>query len=146
MRFSARGWARGAGLLTLGLCVWITRSRPAEGGPLDDGVPSGTIAYFPGGTCPAGWSVATSVQGRLVVAVADGGAAGVQVGAPLGDQEDRMHAHTWSGTVTLASMSLAAADGSNDNGAAAQGYAVSGTTDAGASALPFIQIQACEKP
>jgi hypothetical protein len=133
-------------LLTLGTGVWLVSAGQAEGGPMnDDGAPSGTIAFFSGGACPAGWATAANVQGRLVVSVADGANAGMQVGTPLSDQEDRQHAHTYTASAQLPSKNVAGADGSNDNGAAAQTYMVSGTTDEAASGLPFVQVQPCVK-
>jgi len=135
-------------LLGLGAGIGLSLSGRAEGGPMgasDDGAPSGAIAFFTGGACPAGWITATAVQGRLVVAVADGGNAGVQVGTPLADQEDRQHQHTYTGTVTLPSKDIAGADGSNDQGAAAQATMVTGTTGMATSSLPFVQVQPCVK-
>jgi hypothetical protein len=120
---------------------------PAQGGaPPDDGVPSGTVAFFSGGQCPTGWVLASDVQGRLVVAVSDGTQAGLMVGTPLGDQEDRTHTHTYSATVPMPPKDIAGADGPNNNGAASQTYTVAGTTDAGTTGLPFIQEQPCLKP
>ncbi len=132
-------WAVGRWLplFGLGAVAWLAFTGRAEGGPADDdGAPQGEIAFFTGGACPAGWTTAATVQGRLVVAVADGGSAGVQVGSPLGDQEDRQHRHTYTGMVTLAPKNIAAADGSNNSGAASQAYTVTGTTDMAASSLP----------
>ena len=70
------------GLVVLGLGTWLAVTvglrTQAHSVPIaDDGVPSGTIAYFSAGACPAGWQTATAVQGRLVVAVADGSKAGI---------------------------------------------------------------------
>ena len=112
---------------------------------MDDGAPSGAIAYFTGGACPAGWTTAANVQGRLVVAVADGSKSGMQVGTPLTDQEDRQHQHTYTGMVTLASKGVSAASGGNNSGAAAQAYTVTGTTGKASSSLPFVQVQPCLK-
>lgn len=136
----------GLGLAVLGVGAWLLFAGRAQGGPIDDdGAPPGTIAFVRGGACPAGWTTAPSVQGRLVVAVADGTKAGVQVGVPLADQEDRQHQHTYTGMVTLGSKNIAAADGPNNNGAAAQAYTVTGTTGKAASGLPFVQVQPCLK-
>jgi hypothetical protein len=128
--------------------AWLGKGAPpAPAGPTaSDGVPSGTVTYFEGDACPAGWEPATQVAGRLVVGVVDPTQGGVTVGAPLGDLEDRTHSHAFSGTVTPSYKGLAALDGSNDTGAAAQGYAVAGATDAGTSGLPLYQMQACVKP
>jgi hypothetical protein len=132
-------------LIALSAAGLVAIAGPAEGGPMDDGVPSGTIAFFAGGACPAGWQTATTVQGRLVVGVVDGANVGVTVGVPLTDQEDRQHQHTYATSVTLASDNIAAADGSTDNGAAAQLYLIAGTTDMAATGLPFVQVQPCVK-
>jgi hypothetical protein len=136
-------------LLLVGLLAapCLLDGGPAQGGPpADDGVPSGTVAFFSGGKCPAGWASADDLRGRLVVAVTDGTTAGVTVGVPLGDREDRSHAHTWEAMVSTQPKALAAADGSNDSGAAAQTYAVMGATDPGTTGLPFVQEQPCVKP
>jgi len=132
-------------LVGMGISI-LALTGPAKGGPpADDGVPSGTVAFFDGGACPAGWQTATRVQGRLVVAVVDGTHGGVTVGTPLADQEDRQHQHTYTTPVTLSPDGISAADGANDSGAAAQTYTLAGTTDLASSSLPFVQVQPCVK-
>jgi hypothetical protein len=140
-----RGLRRALALAGLGAGAWLAFAGSAQGGPSDDGVFPGTIAFFSGGACPAGWTPATTVQGRLVVGVADGSRGGVMVGTPLGDQEDRQHQHAYTGSVQIASQNIAGADGSNDNGAAAQTYTVAGTTAMASTSLPFVQVQPCLK-
>lgn len=142
---AATGKALVAGM-ALGAFVVLGQSR-ASGGPAeDDGAPSGMIAYVQGGQCPLGWEPALLVEGRLVVAVDDGANVGVEVGAPLGDREDRAHSHAYSGEIALASKNIAGADGSNNSGAAAQAYPIAGTTAEDTSGLPFVQVKACVKP
>jgi hypothetical protein len=75
----------------------------------------------------------------------DGKDVGVQVGMPLGDQEDRLHAHSYKGDLALPSKSIAAADGANLEGAQSQSYSISGTTNARPSGLPFVQVTTCVK-
>jgi hypothetical protein len=141
-----RSVGRVLALFSLGVGTWLAFASQAQGGPMDDdGVPANTVAFFTGGACPAGWVTAANVQGRLVVAVADGAKGGMQVGTPLGDQEDRQHQHTYSASVALGSKDIAGADGSNDDGAAAQTYMVTGSTDQAATGLPFVQVQPCVK-
>lgn len=133
--------------LALAAAPCLLRAGPAQGDPpASDGVPSGTMAFFSGGKCPVGWVAADVVRGRLVVAVTDSALAGMTVGAPLTDREDRTHQHTYTGTVQAPDKAIAGADGSNDNGAAAQAYTVSGSTDPQPTGLPFVQVQACAKP
>jgi hypothetical protein len=138
-----------ATLVSIGALAFVlaTRVRVAHGDPpVDDGVPSGTIAFFGSGTnCPAGWVLATQVTGRAIVGVSDSSESGVTVGMPLGDREDRTHTHAFSGSVTLNQRGIAAASGSNNAAANAQMYAVSGTTDPAASGVPFVQLLACVK-
>lgn len=146
MRFD-RTAGRALALTALGGAVWLALAGRAQGGPLDDddGIPAGTVAYFTGGACPAGWATATTLQGRLAVGVSDIGNAGVIVGFPLSDREDRTHQHPFTGTVQLAPKGVAGADGSNNQSAASQAYTVSGSTDSAPSGLPFVQVQPCLK-
>lgn len=132
-------------LLLAGVGIGLIATRKAAGESTDDGVPSGMVAYISGGTCPAGWIAASNVEGRLVVAVSDGKDVGVQVGMPLGDQEDRKHSHAFKGDLSLPAKSIAAADGANLEGAKAQSYSLAGTTETGPSGLPFVQVTACVK-
>lgn len=137
-------WGR-LSILGLASGLWLTGARPAAGDPPgDDGAPVGMVAFFAGGACPKGWAVAGNVQGRLVVGVTGGADTGIQVGAPLGDREDRFHAHTYTAMVTLPYKSVSGADGSTI-GAAAQTYPVSGTSLGATSGLPFAQVQPCSK-
>lgn len=132
-------------VLGLAAGLSVVGARPAAGDPPgDDGAPPGMVAFFVGGACPKGWSVAANVQGRLVVGVTDGAETGIQVGTPLGDREDRLHAHTYTTDVVLPYKSVSAADGSNE-GAAAKTYPLSGKSLSVPSGLPFAQVQACEK-
>jgi hypothetical protein len=48
--------------------------------------------------------------------------------------------------MTLPSKNIAAADGSNMEGAEARAYPVAGTTAEETSGLPFVQVKACVKP
>lgn len=133
------------GLLFAGLAIGLIGTRNAAGENTDDGIPAGLVAYISGGTCPAGWTAASNVEGRIVVAVSDGKDVGVQVGTPLSDQEDRNHTHSYTGELELPPKSISAADGANLEGAQAQTYTISGTTNAGPSGLPFVQVTACVK-
>lgn len=123
---------------------FITTGK-AAGESTDDGTPAGMVAYVSGGTCPAGWIPASNVEGRIVVAVADGKDVGVQVGMPLADQEDREHTHAYKGNLALPAKSIAAADGANVEGAQAQPYDLSGNTQSSPSGLAFVQVTACVK-
>lgn len=111
-------------------------------------VPSGTVAFFArqDGTCPAGFRPAQETAGRLVVGVAGGDAVGKLVGMPLENQEDRTHVHAFSSSIELPYKSISAANGGNDQGAAAKKYMDSGISEPSSSGLPFIQLVACVKP
>ena len=58
-------------------------------------IPAGAATFFSLPACPEGWSETAAARGRAVVGLRPGGT----VGAPLGNLEDRAHAH---GTVSVA--------------------------------------------
>jgi hypothetical protein len=132
-------------LAALGL-VGVFGTRSALGGdPGDDGVPAGTVAFFgSGASCPLGWAPAPNA-GRMIVGVTDPAAVGRTVNTPLADREDRTHTHGFAGSITLATRSIAGANGGNTQGARAGAHAVTGTTLGATSGLPFIQLRACVK-
>jgi hypothetical protein len=114
----------------------------------DDGIPSGTVAFFAGTSCPPGWTRPDDVKGRMVVAVVDGGTVGVRMGTPLADRENRTHQHDYSVSVTLAPPAAGpiGAGGGSVPGAQAQTYTVTGQSDPAPTDLPLVQLLACEKP
>lgn len=125
--------------------VWATPA--SAGGDPVDGAPSGNIAFFVGlAECPSGWTLAPDAAGRLVVAVDDPTLAGVTVGAPLTNAEDRTHTHGVSASFVLPSRSIAAVGGSNRAGAANGTVTLTGETSAAATGLPFVQVLVCERP
>lgn len=138
------GW----GVVVASLALVGTDAAGQDAGQ-DDGIPSGTVAFFAGTNCPTGWTRPDYAKGRMVVAVVDGGNVGVTVGTPLGDQEDRKHQHGHSGSVQLLKKGIAANRGFlSSSGTEAQTYSTAGNgqQDAAPSGLPFVQLLACEKP
>lgn len=134
-----------AGTAALTAAFWSMGSAQG-GGSDDDGVPRGAVAFFASGTaCPVGWAPATAVQGRVVVAVTDGATVGRTVGSPLTDRENRTHTHAVGGTYQLPARAIAAADGTNRQGAESGDQPFSGTLAAAPSGLPFMQLRACVK-
>ena len=138
------GW----GLVVASLALVGTDAAGQDAGQ-DDGIPSGTVAFFAGANCPPGWSRPDYAKGRMVVAVVDGGNVGVTVGAPLRDQEDRTHLHSHTASVQLLKKGIVANRGFLSNsGTEAQTYSTGGTgqQDTAPSGFPFVQLLACEKP
>jgi hypothetical protein len=135
------------GVVVVGLSLAWLRGSSAESQPWEDGVAPGSVAFFGSETaaCPEGWIEADYAMGRLAVGVIDEAAVGKVVGKPLGNQEDRTHAHAFTASVDLSYKAVAAADGANNEGAKAQAYEVMGTTDPAPTGLPFIQLLVCEK-
>lgn len=144
---SQRAASRPLLILTIGLSAALLSGSASGEGPADDGVAPGTVAFFGSetGICPEGWAPADYAMGRLVVGVIEEKAVGRQVGTPLADQEDRTHEHAYMASVDLPYKAVAAASGGNSQGAKAQAYTVTETTDPAVSGLPFIQLLACEK-
>jgi len=117
----------------------------AAGDAPADGAPVGMVSFFGGLGCPTGWVPASAAQGRLIVAVSDAQAAGMTVGEPLGDLEDRTHVHMFQGNLPLQSKSISAADGGNQSAAGAQTYSWASVDAAAPSGLPFMQLLVCER-
>jgi hypothetical protein len=114
-----------------------------------DGAPPGMVAFFDAVTCPPGWTTLPETQGRLLLVVADGAQVGKAIGAPLLDQEDRTHNHTFSATFELGSKSISAAGwphwAANHEAGEKGSHQASGTTSSSTSGLPFAQFLLCQK-
>ncbi|WNM61343.1 hypothetical protein [Candidatus Nitrospira neomarina] len=111
-----------------------------------DGTPSGMVAFFTTASCPTGWSVATNVQGRAVVAVQKSSDSGVMVGTPLQDMTAPGHVHSYKTDLTLPNKHAALATGEKDYAYAKSGtYTISGDVQEATSNLPFIQLVVCQK-
>ncbi len=149
MPHGKRAPSRALMFITIGLSTaLLSGSALGEAFPdPDDGIAKGSVAFFSAetGLCPSGWKVADYAMGRLVVGAASEAAVGKSVGLPLGDQEDRTHVHSYNTNVDLPYKSVAAADGANNQGAAAQTLMLSGQSEPATSGLPFVQLVVCEK-
>jgi hypothetical protein len=112
-----------------------------------DTSPSGMVAFFMASACPAGWSLATSVQGRLIVGVTNAQDVGLTLGSALADQTPPTHQHTFKGTATIHHKSISGSGGGgNDQGAKKGTYTTDSIKTAAApSSLPFVQLVACQK-
>jgi hypothetical protein len=58
------------------------------------GLPTGSVIFFDGSQCPAGWSPLDAARGRVIVGLPQGGTVKGTVGPPLTDLQDRGHAHS----------------------------------------------------
>src|SRR4051812_18361740 len=91
-------------------------SEPARPPPAG-AVPRGMVAFVDGAACPPGWQVSTLAAGRLLIGTDRADTVGHAVGDPLAAEEDRAHLHAVGvATIALPAKSIAAADGSNDQG------------------------------
>jgi hypothetical protein len=131
----------------LGGAALLLFARPSGSAPADDGVPSGTVAFFAAGSgCPDGWQVAKSAAGRVLVAANNGNVVGQRVGDALGDQEDRTHTHSYVATTTVPTRNIVALNGSNNQAAQAGTLEVKADAAFSSSELPFVQLTVCRKP
>lgn len=123
----------------------LSGGRATGADPTDDGIPAGAVAFFlTSGACPTGWSAAPSAEGRLLIGTQAGKDVGVQVGAALMPEEDRVHVHSYYTQVSLPYKSISAADGGNNQAAAAGTLSIPALTAPAATGLPFIQLVVCE--
>jgi len=112
--------------------------------PIISAIPEGFITFFESDSCPDGWIPVETAQGRLIVSVSDPEQAGITVGVPLSDQEDRVHTHTYETALKLPEKDVAAIGCCNDQGACHDNYGISGKLNVSASGLPFIQLLLCQ--
>lgn len=105
-------------------------------------LPAGFATYFTS-QCPPGWTAVSSAAGRLVVSVVNGSYVGGTVNDPLGDQEDRQHAHALSGTFSLPSKHISGDSCCDSQGAGNGNYPESGNASAAVSGMGFTQLSLC---
>jgi hypothetical protein len=60
-------------------------------------VPSGAVVFFNLASCPAGWTEHSAARGRAIVGLQPAGTLGGTQGAVLGNLEQRLHTHAFSG-------------------------------------------------
>lgn len=110
-----------------------------------DTTPSGMVAFVSGNSCPLGWIVPESAQGRLIIGVADPASVGITVDAPLENKTPPTHSHAFTVNLVMNYQSVSAASFGNHSGAAAKTYSVSGTLATNTANLPFLQLPVCQK-
>lgn len=137
--------AIGAAAIGLGLAAFAPRAR-GDLPTANDGAPSGLVAFMAVSVCPPGWAPATETLGRIVIGAQAPSVVGSTIGSALADKEDRTHTHAGKATIVLASKSIAASGGGNDDGARSQTYSPPIDVRVETSKLPFIQLTACKRP
>lgn len=107
--------------------------------------PRNMVLFFDRPDCPAGWSEAAALRGRLVVGTPMGGTHGAAFGGmPLGDREARGHTHALAATATPTPQGIALASGCCGDGFAQNApYPVMATSAAESAAPPYVQLLAC---
>jgi len=109
-------------------------------------IPTSTLAFTAGDSCPSGWVRAQQAEGRLLVGAVEADDVGVTAGDPYGDRETRLHGHGYSTSVALPGSGIAAASGCcNDDPGRAGTHPVTGTTSSASDELPRLQQLLCQK-
>lgn len=124
-------------------------------------VPTGTIALFGGGTCPAGWTEFTPARGRALVGLPQGGTQQGTVGTALTNLANPVHSHEWSSLdFNLIWFSYDAAgnpvnvidwgDGMDSNGSGTYPFSSDNGgrnfyTSRSSSNFPYIQLLLCSR-
>jgi hypothetical protein len=113
----------------------------------DTEVWKGTVAFFLGRTCPAGWAQPDYAKGRLILATTNNAAVRIQNSQPpLADKEDRKHTHPYTTEFKIEHKSICAACRCcTSQGAHAGLYQANGFMNEASTGLPFIQYLVCEK-
>jgi|GEM_PF-3736052 len=133
-----------------------------DGSQLTGIIPNGTVMYFNLASCPSGWSVLTSAQGRYVVGLPSGGTLATSVGTALSNLENRPtglhnvsitdpgHTHgyqtSYSQTINVCGASCGTVYGQSQHTTdiAYTGIAASAGNITGTNA-PYIQLLVCQK-
>lgn len=114
--------------------------------PAGDSLPKGAVSYFNRKSCPDGWVPFAMGAGRSLVAAASPAAMMNTDGKPLLDGEDRVHAHTVNGSVTIPSVNYAGIAGEANHGVARAGTtAMTVVTGSASAGIPYVQLLACQK-
>jgi hypothetical protein len=124
--------------------LWLTAARAeAQTG---DPYPTNTIAFFNAGYCPMGWSAYADGSGRTIVPVTVADGVGQKVLNPLPGGANLTHAHAFSSSIGVKTVSyVGLAGGGNTNLAKAGKKEFSGTTDVSDLNVPYVQLMICIK-
>jgi hypothetical protein len=115
-------------------------------------VPYGAVVYMwnvsatAPPACPASFMPWLPAAGRAIIPgyIAGGGQPIISADPPLALGEDRVHAHSYSGVVTLDDVSYVGIDGCcNDSPGAAGDVSVANNTDAASTGVPYITALTC---
>lgn len=115
-------------------------------------VPYGSVLYLWNVTaaappaCPPSFMPWQPAEGRAIMPgyIASGGQPIISADPPLQLGEDRVHAHTYTGTVTLDDVSYVGIDGCcNDSPGAAGDVSVANDTAAASTGVPYVTALTC---
>ena len=112
-----------------------------------DAFPYQAIGLFNQQSCPAGWQVYSSMNGRFVVPLLQNGTLGYQTSYtwPNLDSAKITHSHSVSGKVEPSEQSFAAGPCCNSDPAKHEEKTVSGMSDVNTTILPFVYMMSCIK-
>lgn len=110
------------------------------------GMPQEVLIFQTTLACATGWKPSPLTNGRIIVGLPASGAVPQTPfgGDPLAIGEDRVHTHTFIGSVTLPSQGVELAEGgwtTGYGGAGAVSYA--GTTAPSSTGLPYLTVTQC---
>ena len=115
-------------------------------GTVNGSIPFGSVGYFEQTVpaCPANWITFDEADGRALVPGYDGTEVVPSANDPLGNLEDRTHAHTFTASVSTDSISYVGIDGCcNDSPSQNGEYTVYGNVNNASSSVPYIQMLTC---
>ncbi len=122
--------------------------------------PTGTVAFFRLGSCPAGWFPVSEAEGRYLVGLKSGGTLNAQVGTALTTQENRavgQHTHSLTDPEHTHSASGIGGWGSighpdwshnahnADTASSGTGITISSTGSVAGTNAPYLQLKVCVK-
>lgn len=117
-----------------------------DAAPIPDSIPTESVMFFQGTTCPSGWEAYRDGAGRAVAVAANPALNGYRLGTQLADREERGHAHGFGGAFTLDGVSYVGVVGGGNSGTSAAGEVrFRAQTSMASAGLPYVQLLVCRK-
>lgn len=117
-----------------------------DAAPIPDSLPTESVMFFQGTSCPSGWEAYQDGAGRAIAVAANPSLNGYRLGTQLADREDRAHAHGFGGAFTLDGVSYVGVVGGENSGTSAAGEVrYRAQTSLDSAGLPYVQLLVCRK-
>lgn len=121
-------------------------AAPRDAAPIPDAIPTESVMFFQGTSCPNGWEAYQDGAGRAIAVAANPALNGYRLGTQLADREERGHTHSFGGAFTLDGVSYVGVVGGGNGGTSAAGEVrYRAQTSMDRAGIPYVQLLVCRK-